>query len=196
MGQRSQIYVRYNGNLLFATYYQWNYGERMISRARWGIEYLKYNIDHGFDRFMFNQKGEIEKIKRLFDVNFDMHDVAMGCDILKEREELYPHEDFSEAVFNNQDNNDGQLYVDIQDGKIYYGFRWWEWMAEDNQTVEKLLSAREYMDTDMENWKQSPYIPDEQKKLCVENIEAIGSMATLMDDYRLKDFIEHPYKDN
>lgn len=34
MGQRSQIYVRYNEKLLFARYFQWNYGTRMISRAR------------------------------------------------------------------------------------------------------------------------------------------------------------------
>ena len=43
MGQRSQIYIRYKtetGYHLIANYYQWNYGERMISRARYGIEYL------------------------------------------------------------------------------------------------------------------------------------------------------------
>ena len=196
MGQRSQIYVRYNGNLLFATYYQWNYGERMISRARWGIEYLKYNLDNGYDRFMFKSQSEIEKIKRLFDVNFDMHDLCIGCDILKEYKEYYAGEDFSEAVFNGQDNNDGQLYVDIQDGIIYYGFRWWEWIGEDNPSVEKILSARAYMDADMNDWENSPYITDVQKQLCVDNISAIESMAALMDENRLQDFIEHPYMNN
>ena len=41
MGQRSQIYVRYNKKLVIANYYQWNYGEQMISRARYGIEYIR-----------------------------------------------------------------------------------------------------------------------------------------------------------
>ena len=40
MGQRSQIYIRYNGDIKVANYYQWNYGERMISRARAIIEIL------------------------------------------------------------------------------------------------------------------------------------------------------------
>ena len=43
MGQRSQIYLRHNGDLVFANYYQWNYGERMVSRARWGIGYIKHS---------------------------------------------------------------------------------------------------------------------------------------------------------
>ena len=54
MGQRSQIYIRYNVNYisgsstenptthnfkgLIARYYGWNYGERMVSRARYIIE--------------------------------------------------------------------------------------------------------------------------------------------------------------
>lgn len=44
MGQRSQIYIRFNDNRmesgkgLIALYYQWNYGERMVSRARQIIE--------------------------------------------------------------------------------------------------------------------------------------------------------------
>lgn len=48
MGQRSQIYIRYNIEYqgkqykgLIARYYPWNYGERMISRARSIIEYIK-----------------------------------------------------------------------------------------------------------------------------------------------------------
>lgn len=49
MGQRSQIYLRYNGKLVFASYFQWNYGERMISRARWGIEHVKWYSDEKYD---------------------------------------------------------------------------------------------------------------------------------------------------
>ena len=46
MGMRSQIYVKYNDRLIIANYYGWNYGERMISRARYGMEYLKYYVDN------------------------------------------------------------------------------------------------------------------------------------------------------
>ena len=48
MGQRSQIYIRIideNNNItLIAKYFQWNYGEKMISRAKYGIEYIKENL--------------------------------------------------------------------------------------------------------------------------------------------------------
>ena len=57
MGERSQIYIRYNVNYmigsltenpeahnykgLIARYFQWNYGERMVIRARYVIESIK-----------------------------------------------------------------------------------------------------------------------------------------------------------
>lgn len=45
MGQRSQIYVIYKDNqnrdCISATYFQWNYGERMISRARYLMGWIK-----------------------------------------------------------------------------------------------------------------------------------------------------------
>ena len=50
MGQRSQIYVRFNKENgqsgLIANYYGWNFGERMISRARWGIECIKEHFEY------------------------------------------------------------------------------------------------------------------------------------------------------
>ena len=62
MGQRSQIYIRYNVNYvsgaatknptthnykgLIARYFGWNYGERMISRARHTLEWIKDNVDY------------------------------------------------------------------------------------------------------------------------------------------------------
>ena len=54
MGQRSQIYVRYEKEdninvarkILAARYYQWNYGECMISRARYSMEWLKTNHEY------------------------------------------------------------------------------------------------------------------------------------------------------
>lgn len=191
MGQRSQIYVRYNGQLLFATYYSWNYGERMISRARWGIEYLKEYVEKEWT-WAFNDKSYIEKFRRIFDTNFDMKDVAISCDIVKEWSDQFPDEPFNDTVFNLQDNNDGQLYVDIKDGKIYYCFRDWTF-HDDGTTSDVIMDAAEYMDWDCENWENSEYIDDEQKAACRNNIKAIGEMAELMTMEQLDEFIHGDY---
>ena len=69
MGQRSQIYIRYNNGEvkgLIANYYQWNYGERMISRARWGIESILDTLKY---EWYYQQKCNVTKLSRIFDVN-------------------------------------------------------------------------------------------------------------------------------
>lgn len=79
MGQRSQIFVRYQETdgtrKLVARYYGWNYGECMISRARHTIEWLKEN----YELISFYA----EKIPRILDTNFDMGDCVISSDILK-----------------------------------------------------------------------------------------------------------------
>ena len=184
MGQRSQIYVRYNSRLIIANYYQWNYAERMISRARWGIEYLKDFVDNGYD-FAFLDSSYITRFSRIFDTNFDMHDVAISCDIVKEYHELFPDRDFNDSVFNKQDNNDGQLFVDIQDGKIFYCFR--------DMYTNKRMGAARYMTWDSPGWKKSKYLDDDAKTTCEENIKAIDKMATLMTKQQLEDFLTGNY---
>ena len=83
MGQRSQIYIRIwdkdNDNpKLYAKYYGWNFGERMISRAKHGIEYIKTHLKY------IDIDSTQEKINRIFDVNFDMQDILLTSDIIKE----------------------------------------------------------------------------------------------------------------
>lgn len=82
MGQRSQIFVRYEDNgqkKIIARYYQWNYAERMISRARYGIEWLKEMYKYSF---------EIErKLYRILDTNFDMIDCVISSDIIKDNDD-------------------------------------------------------------------------------------------------------------
>ena len=77
MGQRSQIYVRYTNDkgehFLTARYFNWNYGERMISRARHTLEWIKDNVDYADYNFIYHS----EKLARIIDVNFDMHDVMI-----------------------------------------------------------------------------------------------------------------------
>ena len=40
MGRRSQIYIRYDKSELIAYHFQWNYGGKMISRAKQIIEFV------------------------------------------------------------------------------------------------------------------------------------------------------------
>ena len=193
MGQRSQIYLRHNGKLVFANYYQWNYAERMISRARYGIEWVKYYVDAKFD-FVFSDPAYITRMRRVFDVNFDMHDVTISADIVQEHADQFAEDDFNDYVFNMQDNNDGQLYVDIKDGKIYYCFRDWT-RHPDGTTSDTIMSASEYMDWDAEDWENSVYITKKGKAACRDNIKAIEEMAELMTMEQLEDFIHGDYAD-
>jgi len=199
MGQRSQIYVRYNGKLILARYYQWNYGERMISRARYGIENLKYYVENGYD-FAFRSAHEIEKMVRIFDTNFDMKDVQISSDIFKEWEsEVASWEsdgcdyalEFYEHVFAGQDNNDGQLFIDIigadknGNGEIKYAF-----FSGDG--YDEIMTAKEYMDWDNpgRDWQVPvPYMDEETIKLCNENIDAINDMAQLMTRRDVNSFL-------
>ena len=129
MGQRSQIYVRYpkdeNGEGakkgLIAKYFGWNYGERMVSRARHGIEYLTETfLGRDYNRFRIAEYAD--KVSRVFDTNFDMQDVAISGDIIKEWNELFAQDDFNACVFYQQDNNNGKLFVDVSKDGIKYCF--------------------------------------------------------------------------
>ena len=92
MGQRSQIYVRTTddkGNITFvARYFQWNYGERMISRARHIIEWLREYAKHFTEEaYSFCRDREIERLISIINTNFDYKDVAISTDLLKGAEE-------------------------------------------------------------------------------------------------------------
>lgn len=187
MGQRSQIYIRYNKdgvNYLTARYYQWNYGERMISRCRHSLEWIKERL-----RYDWYLTTETETLKRILDVNFDMQDIVMGHDIIKEYEEdeyFKSKCSFNEYVFERQDNNDGKLLIDIKDGVIKYAF-----LDYDCQNV---MNVEQYMNWDCEGWILSEYIDDEQKMLCIQNMKVITEIAQLMTEEEVEEFINCDYK--
>ena len=198
MGQRSQIYVRYNDKLVVANYYQWNFGTRMISRARYGIEWIKdyYYFAEGICDFIFRDENYMTRLSRVFDVNFDMKDLALSCDIVKEWEEQFHDEPFNDVVFNGQDNNDGQLFIDVQQDKIFYCFR--------DMYENRIMDAAQYMDWDCSYWDSnaehnpaydSEYMSVEEIKTCEANIKAIGEMAELMTEEQLADFISGDYEE-
>lgn len=188
MGQRSQIYVRHGNKLVVANYYQWNYGERMISRARYGIEYIKDNLIQ-YKNYIFNNSYEMKRLGRIFDVNFDMKDVQISQDIIQEWKEQFSDEEFNKVVFKEQDNNNGRLLVDIlRDGTIKYAF------LDSECDIENIMSANQYMDWNYKNWKKSKFIESEQKLLCINNIKAITEMAELMTKEEVEDFIQYEYE--
>lgn len=186
MGQRSQIFVRYEDNgqkKMIARYYQWNYAERMISRARYGIEWLKEMYKYSF---------EIErKLYRILDTNFDMIDCVISSDIIKE----FVDNDWENSgytlnnfMFYAQDNNDWKLFIDVlSNGTIKYTF-----LDYDNK---KIMSGTEYMRWDRgKKWREpTEYFDQEDIKICVKNIKEINKMATKMTADEVKEFMEMDY---
>jgi hypothetical protein len=189
MGQRSQIYVRYNGDLIIANYYQWNFAERMISRARYGIEWLKEYLDNGWN-WMFKDAHYIRKISRIFDVNFDMKDVAISLDIMQEYREYGEGSTFCGYVF-NQDNNDGQFLVDIVGDRIFYCFKD---VGEYTPMDAEGYMRWEYRFDDKNDWEKDEYISEEGKVACKENIKRISEMATLMTEEQVREFVNADYE--
>lgn len=187
MGHRSQIYVRYNKKLVVTNYYKWNYGEIMIRRARYGIEYIKENYIEYRD-WIFNDTSYLRKLSHIFDVNFDMKDVAISQNIVEEWKEEFQEDNFNEFVFRMQGNNDGKLFVDIsEDGTIKYAFLDYEC------NTDYIMNATQYMDWNSEEWEKSEYISEEGKQSCKENLEKIEEMAELMTKSELEDFINYDY---
>ena len=187
MGQRSQIYIRItdkNGNkYLIAKYFQWNYGERMISRARYGIDYVKKQNGYvGLDSVR-------EQIDEIFNVNFDMKDYLHTTDIVKEWL-IYGQKweiEFKDYVFYNQDNNDGKLFIDIKENsnEIKYCFT--------DYDLKIFKSPKEYMDWDCKDWLNSEYYKKSVVNKCISNMQKIEKNAILMTNEELKDFINDDY---
>ena len=116
MGQRSQIYVIFkdtqNRDCVSATYFQWNYGERMISRARYLMSWIKAQNGLFKDYLPF----VAHKIRYIASVNFDYKDVVIGQDLIEEwkaYKQGVPNANLNDYIF-YADNNDGCLFIDAR----------------------------------------------------------------------------------
>lgn len=189
MGQRSQIYVRYTNDkgehFLTARYFGWNYGERMVSRARHTLEWIKDNIQYADFKFASNNKNLI----RIIDTNFDMHDVVISTDIIEEYLETFSTDyTFKDYVFIFHDNNDGKLFIDIHpNGTIKYAF------IDSECNLDKPMGGLSYMRWNHKNWRDSKYITKEQKEKCNKNCKYLRNNFQLMTTKELKDFISCDY---
>lgn len=190
MGQRSQIYIRISDDYnekptLIAKYFQWNFAERMLSRARYGIEYIKNCAEY------LASDTVKQRINKIFDVNFDMIDVALSTDILKEWVEYtskyYGLDEINDYIFHAQDNNDGKLFIDVDEkGNVKYCF------TDYNMQI---LSPEKYMEWDFENWQNSEYLDKEDVEICKNNINYILKNAKQMTEKELNEFINFDYSE-
>ena len=193
MGQRSQIYIRWHvtdshGRChegLIARYFGWNYGIRMISRAK---SILKEIQDEFLDYpYLFSVPSYIKKLERYCDVNFDMQSIEMSSDIIEEVKEQFP--DNTRFLF-EQDNNNGQLFIDVSESEIKYGFM--EFF--DCNTV---MDADKYMEWDrnnsgLPNWHvPDKYVSISEIQYTEDNIKAINIIASLMTIEEIREFIDH-----
>lgn len=201
MGQRSQIYVRYPKGSektsekkgLIANYYFCVYAERLVSRARYAIEHITdYFLKKNYNVYLYPEK--VKQLSRVCDKNFDMRDVQISCNIIEEWMEQYPEEDFNEAVFLYQHNNDGKLFIDIQADVIKYAFT--------DRDLKSIMTAEEYVlwDYDDADWKKNHlekgYLTSEAIKAFEENCKAIREKAVLMTEVELKEFISYKYRED
>ena len=197
MGQRSQIYIRWHitdhqgayHEDLIARYYMWNFSTRMISR-------LKTILEEIHDEFLPNPYlfsdyfWHIRKLERYCDVNFDMRSIEMSSDLIEEVREEFP--DHPEYLF-EQDNNNGQLFIDISDSDIKYCFM-------EYFDCDTVMDAEDYMEWDrkdsgLPNW----HVPDKdigisEIQYTEKNIAAINKMASLMTIEEFHEFVAQAIK--
>lgn len=130
MGQRSQIYVIYKDNqnrdCISATYFQWNYGERMISRARYLMRWIKAQNNLYSNLYSDYLPFVAHKIRYIASVNFDYNDVTIGTDLVEEWKNYKTggvlNTDLNDYIF-HADNNDGCLFIDARIPKqLKYAF--------------------------------------------------------------------------
>jgi hypothetical protein len=189
MGMRSQIYVRYdqeNGKGLIAHYYQWNYTERMISRARHSIESIINTLQYDW---YYKSECNVVRLSRILDVNFDMCDYQLSSDIISEFKECGSGETFRQFVFEEQDNNDGKLLIDIGTNEVKYAF------LDSNANPDNIMDAEAYVFWDNGNAKitETTGLPKSAIATCNRNIKYISEHAKLMTRDEVEEFLSYNY---
>ena len=118
-----------------------------------------------------------------------MKDIVFSSDILKEVED---YGDEKLQYLFNQDNNDGQLFIDVTDDGIKYCF-----MSFYNDGEP--MDGEHYMKRNCEDEKHldwhMPYKYMKRKTITYteRNIKKINQMAVLMTPEEIKAFVENDY---
>jgi hypothetical protein len=226
MGERSDIFVRirakekttdkrYKHEVFFGLYYQWCYGERMISRLRAAIDFA--HSDLNWRPCISMSKERIEKFKQVLRTNFDMRDIIDTIDLVPDAiDNLKQGYDTVDADIFNQAENHGFIYLDItiddpdekfgeSTPKVKYAF------VQNEGKEYPIMDVVQFADWDIGDGERKWYEPDpywdkpeeaswgkNHKKdflenvvpTCKNNIEAIKSDATLMTEKERKAFVK------
>ena len=200
MGQRSQMYVRINKEdgtyHLVASYFQWNYGTRMVSRARGTLEWLISMSDYPTSLWSWN-KGKLPKI---MEINWDYKDIVESIDIINEYKEGYYNEPIQ--IFRGQDNNDGQFILDMivdyskkdkkGDNPVSFKYAFLNWDSELVGNGEDYMQWNENYGDDGPAWRENKYITNEIK-YTERNIKYLDKHAQLMTSKEVEEFVYHDY---
>lgn len=231
MAERSNIFVRIsakkctsdtngkNGKMatFFGLYYDWCYGERMISRLRSAIDFANKHISGWYGEYVV-RKDQIDRFKQYLAVNFDMRDIATTVDLVDDlRNDVMRGNATEKADIFDQPEDHGFIYIDITlDGstkrfgdtkvKIKYAFVDNEYKENDG-TVPPVRSVKNFADHDIGNDERKWYEPDpywDERKMPIykerflneivptakKNMDVIDSSATLMTEDDRKDFVK------
>lgn len=228
MGERSDIFVRirakektadkrYKHEVFFGLYYQWCYGERMISRLRSAIDFVDSDIS-GWHGDYAVSKNTTDKFKRYLAINFDMKDILDPVDLIPDavNDVMRGYANENADIF-DQPENHGFIYLDItiddpdkkfgeNKAKIKYAFVDNEYKDKDGK-VPPILSVENFADHDMGKDERKWYEPDpywDERGMTVykerflneivptakKNIEEINKSATLMTEDDRKNFVK------
>lgn len=228
MGERSNIFVRiraknrssdknYKMETFFGLYYQWCYGERMISRLRSAIDFVDSYIS-GWHGEHVVSNSLIDKFKRYLAVNFDMKDVLDPVDLVPDlvNDVMLGYATEKADIFDQAENH-GFIYLDItlddpekkfgeNKAKIKYAFVDNEYKDNDGK-VPPIRSVEQFADHDMGNDERKWYEPDpywdeqgmtahkerflnEIVPTAKKNMEEINKSATLMTENDRKNFVK------
>lgn len=199
MGQRSQIFINVdyqntvhkhmNTKYLVARYFGWNYGVRMISRCSGIIEWLL--CDPQFKHL----NEEREKLEKICDINWDMHDIVISGNILQQYIENDDKNVWKtpKSMFLNQANNDGKLYIDYKviesendKCKVEVKYCFTDW---DNKY---LGSAANYLKWNLSlQWRKD--CDAETRRYTVFNLTYITDNAKVMSEKEYNEFITRNY---
>lgn len=182
MGERSDIFVRirvkedknkknYKYQAFFGVYYQWCYGERMISRLRSAINFAESHVV-GWNGGYSCSEQRIELFKRYLAINFDMQDILEPVDLIPDAvDDVIQGWNTAKADIFNQAENHGFIYLDItvddpddrsEDNKgatIKYAFVNSEW-HEKNKPLPPVMSVEQFADWDIADNERKWYEPN------------------------------------
>lgn len=226
MGERSNIFVRiraketstakrYKNEVFFGLYYQWCYGERMISRLRAAVDFA--HSDLAWHYAISLSKETIEKFKQVLRTNFDMRDIIETTDLVPDAiDNLKQGYDTVDADIFNQAENHGFIYLDITiddpDEKFGKNTPTVKYAFVQNEDKDcPVMDVVQFADKDIGDGERKWYVPapywdnKENKKwgkvhkkeflteivpTCKKNIKAIQSDASVMTEKERRAFVK------